>query len=428
MKKITSLLCAVIFSAFVFSLSAQDIVEQTEVKTVEVKGKSTNNWFISLGGGVSVLQGEQDNDRDLSDRLRYSGEISVGKWFNPYFGARLQLMAGALRGFNYQANHGGKYIHDFDRWRGDYPRGYDATQTNPWGDIKLVDDGFWQDFNYGSATIDLMMNLTNLWNGYYKENKIDIIPYIGAGAVYATKSPTNPAHAGLIGKLGARVAFNLNPKFSIYLEPQANVTSSEFDGYEGNRVIDMMGHVLLGVQFNIRKDFTPVTEALTLEEVNYLNGKINENRFLIENQQSILERQQNLLDKLDRKTTDLEKNKPQSNTVTPSFSADKLFPNYIYFALNSADVPAAEQTKLREAVAYLNANPGSKILLIGYADKLTGNNSYNYKLSRKRAEAVADALKYQGINANRVIIEWKGDKEQPFAQNDWNRVVVMVER
>ncbi|MDR0825341.1 MAG: hypothetical protein LBN74_09625, partial [Prevotella sp.] len=192
--------------------------------------KAKNNWFISLGGGPSILQAEQDQDKPYGERIRFAAELSVGKWFTPYFGARLQLTGGPLRGYNYQENHGGelkeRYLRE-DRSRGEYPLGVTFGKDGQpnWSGIETVGNGFWQDFNYGAATIDLMANLTNLFQGYYKENKVDIIPYLGGGWIHATESNTNPVHDGIVGKLGARVNFNLNPKWAIYLDPQAYFSS-----------------------------------------------------------------------------------------------------------------------------------------------------------------------------------------------------------
>ncbi|MDR1876182.1 MAG: hypothetical protein LBQ84_01015, partial [Flavobacteriaceae bacterium] len=177
MKRITNLLCAVILSALVYPAFAQEQA-QKEI----VKNKSKDNWFISLGGGLSILQGEQDNQaKSLVDRFRYSGELSVGKWFNPYFGSRIELTAGGLRGFNFKNNAdiGGKYFLPDRSWRLDPMTPYDQLKS---AKAKNGEDGFWQEFNYGAATFDLMVNLTNLFRGYWGgENAIDIIPYIGGG-------------------------------------------------------------------------------------------------------------------------------------------------------------------------------------------------------------------------------------------------------
>ena len=47
-------------------------------------------------------------------------------------------------------------------------------------------------------------------------------------------------------------------------------------------------------------------------------------------------------------------------------------------------------------------------------------------LSEKRAKAVAKELieKY-GVNSNQISIEWRGSDEQPYSENNWNRVVIM---
>jgi outer membrane protein OmpA-like peptidoglycan-associated protein len=432
MKKVTSLLFVVIvLFVYVFSLSAQDTKEKTE-------SQSKNNWFISLGGGPALLQGEQDTKAKLSERFRYSGELSVGKWFNPYFGSRLQVVGGSLRGFNYTANKGGEIKDRYvfaDRSRGPYPIGYYAEGN--WNKFKLVGDGFWQDFKYATVSFDLMANFTNLFFGSYREkNAVDFIPYVGAGFIHGFNSISNPDHNNVFVNIGGRANFNLSPKWAIYLEPQVIIASNELDGYVGNRPYDMIGNLLVGLQFNINKKFKQAESALTKEEINYLNSRINDNRSLIENQQDILERQQNLLERLDRRPAQKEVTEPQSSgsssgSTSSSVSTSgtsKLLPSYIYFQLDSYKIPFSEQNKLRDVILYLKEHPNSKLLLIGYADKKTGNNVHNLKLSKKRAEAVASELKYQGLNPNRLIIEWRGDNEQPFAQNDWNRVVILLER
>lgn len=71
--------------------------------------------------------------------------------------------------------------------------------------------------------------------------------------------------------------------------------------------------------------------------------------------------------------------------------------------------------------------PDSKVTVTGYADKKTGNAKINRDLSIKRANAVADALRLQhGIDAERIKVEAKGDTEQPYAENDLNRVSICI--
>ena len=48
------------------------------------------------------------------------------------------------------------------------------------------------------------------------------------------------------------------------------------------------------------------------------------------------------------------------------------------------------------------------------------------KYSKKRAEALTDALVKAGVPAEIITTEWKGDTVQPFADNDANRATITV--
>ena len=93
MKKILMLLA---FAGVAAASSAQQVTV-TETEVIEVQDKYqvlTNpfwsNWFFSIGGGASVMYG--DNDQQLGDfgkRISPTMNISVGKWFTPGLGLRL---------------------------------------------------------------------------------------------------------------------------------------------------------------------------------------------------------------------------------------------------------------------------------------------------------------------------------------------------
>ena len=423
MRKVTTLFCTLVLLTCVFSFSSFAQGQQEEIN------KRKNNWFISLGGSANLLQAEQDKLFSLEDRLSFGGAFAVGKWFNPYFGARIQVMGGELKGFNVKYDYNGKYTRPNDAPRLSYPMGLTGVYPNlNWNDLKTVKskngvDGFAQQFNYGSAGIDMMANLTNLFRGSYKEvNKFDVVPYMGLGYITAfNNDETTIDYHGIFARIGVNLAYNINSKWAIFLEPQANATTKEFDGYVGDADADLVANIVLGIQYTINRDYSvPNLNVLSQDEVDFLNRKINENRSLIENHQNILERQQKLL----RDLGDCCDEKGETIIV----NNNNFLPEYIRFSLNSAEITGSERTKIGEAIQFLNANPNSKLLLIGYADKKTGNRTINLALSQKRVESVANELKRGGINSNRIVLEWKGDSEQPYQQNEWNRVVIMVER
>ena len=76
----------------------------------------------------------------------------------------------------------------------------------------------------------------------------------------------------------------------------------------------------------------------------------------------------------------------------------------------------AYKEKIYEAVAFLNANPGAKLMLVGHSD-LIGAERYNTGLSKRRAESVKKAIVEQGIAASRIETKGEGSKF-PLASND----------
>jgi len=444
MKRVTNLLFAVVLSAFVFSVSAQE--EDLNLSGSSEKSKYGDNWFISLGGSANLLIAEQDKEQSVLNRSRLGGEFTLGKWFNSDFGMRVQAMGGGLRGFNFKSSHTGEYLGKNDD-RFFYPMGMDDPyqyKLSGWGGTPPVDqnfadwskfpttenkagtgEGFWQEFNYVSASVDFMANLTNLFRGRHQDNgRFEVVSFVGAGIIHAYGNDlTTPDFNYVVGKVGLRANLNLNPKWALYLEPQLSITSPEFDGYKGDAMVDGIMNLSFGIQYTFNRDFTSSSASvLSLDEINYLNDKINENRSLIENHQDILERQQRLLNELDKCCDE------NGNTVVTTVVEKDALPEYVRFVLDSSEIEQSEYTKIVDVVKYLKTVPDSKLLLVGYADKNTGNPAYNLNLSQSRVQAVANELTRLGINPSRLVIEWKGDKVQPFAPNDWNRVVVMVER
>ena len=431
MKRKVGFLITLVLSTVVLSVTAQ--YEQNALREITERSAYGNNWFVSLGGSANLLTAEQDGAYFVwKDRVKYGGDLSIGKWFNPNYGARLQVQYGGLSGFNFFKPRGGNYLIN-SRTRAEYPMAFSNGRR---GELKEVDAnrgywkgerGFLQEFNYGSATFDLMSNFTNLLRGHYKEGaRFDFIGFAGLGIIHSFKNElTNPNFWHFAAKVGFRVNFNVTNDIAIYLEPQATLTQQEFDGYRGTGDADGFARLGLGLQYTFNKRFDDnisQVARLTADEIDRLNRKINDNRYLIDNHQNILERQQDLLDRL-QKCCD----EPREIINTQVIDNSAL-PEYVRFGLDSYKIEPGELRKITDAVDYLQKNPDSKVLIIGYADRKTGNPRYNLALSQRRVDAVANEMKRQGISANRIISEFKGDTVQPFPQNEWNRVVVIVER
>lgn len=89
---------------------------------------------------------------------------------------------------------------------------------------------------------------------------------------------------------------------------------------------------------------------------------------------------------------------------------------YIAFPLNSADVPNAYDSEIREVADFMKEYPDTSVEIAGHSDS-TGEADYNQQLSQQRAEAVADRLVQSfGIDRDRVAARGYGESE-PIADN-----------
>jgi peptidoglycan-associated lipoprotein len=83
----------------------------------------------------------------------------------------------------------------------------------------------------------------------------------------------------------------------------------------------------------------------------------------------------------------------------------------VYFDLDSEQLSAETQDRLRTKAAILRANPSITIRVEGHADE-RGSTEYNIALGQRRAESVRTFLTGYGITANRITTISYG-KERP---------------
>jgi outer membrane protein OmpA-like peptidoglycan-associated protein len=86
------------------------------------------------------------------------------------------------------------------------------------------------------------------------------------------------------------------------------------------------------------------------------------------------------------------------------------------YPVNMSDLPASQKAVLKDLVDKLKGNDQLSLVLSGHADK-TGAEGYNLSLSRKRAANVKAYLISQGIQPERIKIEYYGTSK-PIASNE----------
>ena len=379
------------FSCYIFAQESQPYQSnEAGYKTAFKHSGAGDNWFLNIGGGAQTIFGDRDTDADLTDRITWVANVSLGKWFSPYWGVRLKGQGGPLHGFE--------------------------------------DNGsIMQHLTYYNVHMDAMWNLANYWGVYSPTKVFNFTPYVGLGFVHRfqmDEDVSRPDVSGVYGKTdsdyqrysnalsvntGIQFGFRLSNRVNLDFDLGAAIVPDYFDRINQRAENEAIVSASAGLTFKLGKTDFDVVEPMDYALIDDLNSKINalraENANLAKRPVSC----------------------PECPQIAPTVVNEiNYVPNVVFFRLNSSVIDANQQISIYNTAEFMKNSSKEKIKVIGYADKNTGTSSYNYGLSEKRARTVAKELisKYN-IPSERIVIEWKGSNEQPYPQNNWNRVVIM---
>lgn len=93
-----------------------------------------------------------------------------------------------------------------------------------------------------------------------------------------------------------------------------------------------------------------------------------------------------------------------------------LVPGNILFEFDSANIKPGSERTIQKVAQFLIEYPDRQIQVEGFTDSV-GDETYNQELSRRRAEAVKQALINAGVPSNRINAEGMGE-EFPVASNE----------
>lgn len=332
------------------------------------KKANPNPWFIQGQLGTSYSSG----DAAFGKLVAPAGTIAFGKYFSPVWGARLAISG----------------------WRG-----------RVGSEVSKQAHGFY----YGAATVDGLMNLSQLIRKYPERLfDLSIVGGIGFNRTYSHCA------SSFMGRLGLQGAFRLNDAIDFNVEALANGVSDRWNGRDDHS-IDTYFTVALGLTYKFRtghKCVTCISEEYpeTLYSEEEVNELVNEQRAQVAEEIQVVKSD----------TVFVEPDCPPAKVV-------KGIKSHVAFRLGRTNVDPNQEMNVLAIADYMKQYPESKATVTGYADTGTGSREINLRLARQRAESVVRQLteKY-GIDGDRLfILSMEGD-EQPFQTNDWNRVVIII--
>lgn len=440
MKKFTLLVTLLAFAGY---LSAQNGGDES-------KKEKPDSWAFSLNGGSSQFYGDIASNTYFYPWFPKDGDLSFSafgtfeKHFNPYYALRLR----------------GGYI------------SYTSTQDPGSSQSVPPNTGL---LDTESTILDIYLenkfSLSNLfWPDKYSK-KLSLYALLGYGIPfyrtllkdqsgniigsegYSNNGQTEESRetAGSVS-VGLGLRYKISHNFAISLE--ANIESLNNDNLDAAKhalsEMDKYGYTALGVvyTFGKNKETVPVEYHPVPEEDRAIEDKLD----------SLDQALKDVNDKVDEVDDKVEQlaarwDGPDSDNDGISDSYDKesgtepgalvnhkgvtiedccdkvdemtqkpdvstgqyansdIAYESVYFGLNSTYITPDNMKKVAKVAKIMNNNKDVKFKIVGSACKISSDN-YNRDLSKRRANAVKDALVENfGISANRITIEFVGENE-----------------
>lgn len=338
--------------------------------------KFGDNWFIGVGAGVNSWIGQ-----GASPKAGVAVDAFVGKWITPTVGIRMG-------------------------WKG-LKDGASAKDGYTIADEK---------FNYNSAHVDLLWNLSNLFSGYKETRTWNISVYPTFAYMDAAKNKEFGAGIGMLNN------FRLGNRVGLYLDLSALTTKADFAGISPRptTLAGVLPSATFGLTVNLGKtgfkrhsSVVPAIVPVPFTEAQYNNLQDKVNALEKENKD------------LKAQIEDLKNAKP--DTVTVSKAGDLVSPATLYYEIGSTKLSEREEAHLEFYVKnILEQAPDKVFVLTGSADKGTGTAARNQYLSEQRVNNVKKVLveKY-GIAEDHLIVKAEGSTNNRFGSAVLNRVVTI---
>lgn len=399
MKKIVLL-----FAIAAFCVTAAGAAEPEKRPSVAgfVSNGFWDNWEISVGAGAGTAFNKGTTYGAFKDRIDFEANFSVTKWVHPVFGARLQLQGGRFSNFT-----------------------ADLQQSRT---------------PYLFAHADFMINFSNWAGGYRDDRAYYLVPFIGFG--YLTTNFTDAAHRhghvtgeafglsyGLLNK------FRVSPAVDINLELKGLLTPTRLSAVKMNGEYLRGVSVTAGVTYRFnRRGWERGVAGYTADDIRSFQQAVAEGNEALacsksENDRLAKELTAAQCDAEKARAAQAEADRRAREAEAAAEAAKRQADNansLVLYEIGTATLSSKELTRLQLLAEKIKEGPASRVYSIdGYADRQTGSEATNQRLSEQRAKAVYNYLIKQGVKPEQLSYKGHGGKDNPFSVQKANRAVVV---
>lgn len=185
------------------------------------------NWFVNVGGGPAIFQGDHNIDAVYKDRIYPQFNFSLGKWIYPALGVRM--------GVDYDK------VHLF--YNSMVPIHYAGLyEKRPWLSKMKYDT-----FNF---RFDVMLNLSSFWWRPYKKRFWSCIPFVGIGYIVTWDEPFGDSMSLNFGLLNS---FRISEMIDLNLEIRSKRFSDKMNTYIQGHKDEGMTYIGVGFTWHFTK-------------------------------------------------------------------------------------------------------------------------------------------------------------------------------
>lgn len=377
MKKIIAAIIIAIGGGFsVVQAQTQEVDRTVKEDTIWVDYKTRytssfwDNFYVEADFAGRMLMGAEDTHLSFGSRLKPGFGITVGKWFHPDFGVRLNFGGARLKGWN--SGPTGIYAYD-DGW----VEGFDPVQEYWKGQGVDTQNGYRQDIKYYELNADFLFDLYNVFTSHNRLNrKWTAQGYVGVGMLRAAKYHGMEDNVKVGLRVGLIGNYHITDRLGLHLSVGSEITDANFTGElgKGNKFSGILNGTI-GLSYRIGRQGYRVVRLVPQRQLAALNNAIS----LIRTEQTV------------SGDTIVMKERMATGSL--------LIPSVVFYPGKNEFNEELQMVNIFRIARYMMRYKDAKIAIVGNTG---GTDS---RLARRRAEKVRDVLvnKY-GIFPQRMEI------------------------